>query len=96
VHGTKSYANGSQTEKEALLEEINLESPKSLHGHVDETSFLQNLVLQYLAHEGYVNTAKSFTHEVQTASKLLDGDTHTTSGIPEYKEDQDAVNRQSL
>jgi len=96
VPSIKSHTNNSQIEKGALLEEISLESPKNLYSQVDETSFLQNLVLQYLAHEGYIDTAKTFTHEVQTASKLLHGNMDAASGVPEYKEDQDAVNRQSL
>lgn len=71
-----------------------MEDPKALYGQHNETSLLQNLVMQYMAHEGYIETAKSFTKEVQTSSQLLHG-MHGAPVISEYKEDLDAVNRQS-
>lgn len=71
-----------------------MESTQTLHSNDGEPVLLQNLVMQYLAHEGYIEAAKAFTNEVQTSSRLLNG-AHSLPRVAEYKEDADAVNRQS-
>jgi len=71
-----------------------MESPSVFCGQQSETSLQQNLVMQYLAHEGYVETVRLFTEHVYSSSKLLHG-TNSVHTISEHKEDPDAVNRQS-
>lgn len=55
---------------------------------------LQELVLQYLAHEGYTETTKAFTQETRHVEGLLCGAEESLYAQPSYKEDLDAVNRQ--
>jgi len=92
VHDVDTDA--SKVDKEKLEEEINMENPKDLCGAQSETALQQNLVMQYLAHEGYVETVRLFAEQVHSSSGLL----HSPDSQPkvsEYKEDLDAVHRQS-
>ncbi|KAH0550885.1 hypothetical protein GP486_007751 [Trichoglossum hirsutum] len=82
------------TEKELIDAEIAATSVASLHPPLNETSLIQALVAQYLAHDGYVETARAFGEEVRTeAAALQCGRQSSTSGS-EAKEDFDAINRQ--
>lgn len=65
----------------------------SLHNSKQERLLQQELIAQYLAHDGYVETAKAFAAEVQQNRRLLSGDSNAASHL-EYKEDPDAINRQ--
>lgn len=66
----------------------------SLQPPLDETRLIQELVAQFLAHDGYVETAKAFTQEVRVESRaLLNGQEARYKDL-EAEEDHDAVNRQ--
>lgn len=56
---------------------------------------MQKLVAQFLAHDGYVETAKIFAQEVQDEKRAL----QTSGEVPmkelEVEDDVDAINRQS-
>ena len=54
---------------------------------------MPQLIAQYLAHEGYVDTAKVFVDEVQAAKTLVCPDDAPIQSF-EFKEDLDAINRQ--
>jgi hypothetical protein len=62
---------------------------------LDETALIQALVSQYLAHDGYVDTARAFAEDVQNESQALDSsnDRLDVSSL-DPKGDADAVNRQ--
>lgn len=93
----------------AMDKEINATSISSLglDPPMDEPTLIQELVAQFLAHDGYVETAKAFTQEVKARSApLLDqkglagganeDDGRSKSGHQDEQEaDLDAVNRQS-
>ena len=61
---------------------------------MNDDKLLQELVAQFLAHDGYVETARAFAEEVAAESAALDG-----RGDPlkkyEVEEDLEAINRQS-
>ena len=50
---------------------------------------------QYLAHDGYIDTAKAFSEEVRQSSRLLHATNNRDTEGSEYTEDLDAINRQS-
>jgi len=60
-----------------------------------ETMLIHDLIAQYLAHDGYVETARAFAEEVLEESRsLADGDESKIRYL-NAEEDVDAVNRQS-
>lgn len=63
---------------------------------LDETSFLQELVAQFLAHDGYVETARAFAEEVAAESAALENGRETQLKKYEVEEDVEAINRQSM
>ncbi|KAI9722138.1 MAG: hypothetical protein M1828_004820 [Chrysothrix sp. TS-e1954] len=93
-------------EKAAAQSEILLESCSHLHASNSEATHLRSLVLQYLAHDGYVETAKALSTAVHANTQLLTqtiNATRTSFGSPtdapeqlEYREDVDAINRQRI
>jgi Ran-binding protein 9/10 len=66
-----------------------------LNPPMDESTLVQELVAHFLAHDGYVETAKAFAQEVSAQSRPLQGD--STSALKDFEagEDYDAINRQS-
>ncbi len=66
----------------------------SLQPPLDETRLIQELVAQFLAHDGYVETAKAFTQEVRVESRALQNGQEARYKDLEAEEDHDAVNRQ--
>ena len=62
---------------------------------VEETAFIHSLVAQYLAHDGYVETARAFGEEVVEEARALANDGDADLSYVEAEEDIDAINRQS-
>jgi len=54
---------------------------------------MQELISQYLNHEGYVETAKQFSRDVQSQRQSLFG--ARTAKLLDPQDDADALNRQS-
>lgn len=75
-------------------EEINLTSAATLHLPLDETALIQELVAQFLAHDGYVETARAFADEVGAESRALKNGQGFRPKDIGAEEDLDAVNRQ--
>ena len=67
----------------------------SLHPPLDENSLVQQLVAHFLAHDGYVESAKAFAREVKAETLALHSHQNNLAGEVEAEEDYDAVNRQS-
>ena len=67
----------------------------SLETTLDETSLIQELVAQYLAHDGYVETARSFAREVHDSRRTLAKDDDSL-GLFDPSQDIHAINRQSM
>jgi hypothetical protein len=61
----------------------------------DETQFIHQLIGQYLAHDGYVDTARAFSDEIIEEARALANDEDADIPYREAVEDLDALNRQS-
>lgn len=57
---------------------------------------IKELVAQFLAHDGYVETARKFAEEVQSEDRALKGGSVTSFDNFPVEEDLDAVNRQRI
>lgn len=83
-------------EKLSISNEINASDVSKLHPNLDENALLKELVAQFLAHDGYVETAKAFAEEVQAeVGTLKSGPTDYFDNF-DVEEDIDAVNRQQI
>ncbi|KAI9842560.1 MAG: hypothetical protein M1837_007073 [Sclerophora amabilis] len=84
------------TEKRIVESDINTTSTASLYPPLDETSLVQALVAQFLAHDGYIETARAFSEEVRAESTALGYVKGSKFAGLEAKEDLEAVNRQRI
>ncbi|KAL4801927.1 hypothetical protein BDV18DRAFT_154567 [Aspergillus unguis] len=83
-------------EKAVIRSEISKTSIANIQPPLDETSFLQELVAQFLAHDGYVETARAFAEEVAAESAALENGRQTPLKKYEIAEDFEAINRQKI
>jgi hypothetical protein len=81
-------------EKETIQAEIDRTSAANKVA-ADETELIQKLIGQYLAHGGYVETARAFGEETIEESRALANDADADIPYGETVEDLDALNRQS-
>lgn len=84
-----------QREKFSIHSEIYATSTANLQPPLDENALFQELVAQFLAHEGYVDTARAFAEEVAAESAALDNGRKDSLKKYEVEEGLDAINRQS-
>lgn len=78
-----------------VYKEINSHPTVGLCPVMDEAALIQALVAQYLAHDGYVDTARAFSADVQSEARALVSGREENTKTLELKEDGDAINRQS-
>lgn len=69
-------------------------STSKLAPPLNETELIQSLVLQFLSHDGYVETARAFAGELHSEKSALNLDPSAVIPGFDLKEDQDAGNRQ--
>lgn len=83
-------------ERLAVLHEISITSTSNLQPPLDETSLIQEIVAQFLAHDGYIETLRAFTHEVREESAALHNG--RSCALRQYADDEDldATNRQKI
>jgi hypothetical protein len=62
----------------------------------NETNMIHDLIGQYLAHDGYVETARAFREEIIEEARALANDGSGEIAYGEQAEDLDALNRQSM
>ena len=84
-----------EQERQAIMSEINQADLSSLHPPDDEKALIHNLIGQYLAHEGYVETAKAFSKDVHDQQQSLSSEQHS-SQLPDSEDDIHAFNRQKI
>lgn len=84
-----------QQERASIQSEINSTSTDSLQPGLDESSLLQELVAQFLAHDGYVETARAFAEEVATEAAALQNGQQEPLKKYEVEEDREAIQRNS-
>jgi hypothetical protein len=75
--------------------EINATSTDTLQPPLNESALLQELVAQFLAHDGYVETARAFAEEVATETTALQNGQREPLKKYEVEEDREAINRNS-
>jgi hypothetical protein len=82
-------------ERRRVRDQLNQADVSSLHPPDDETTLIQKLVGQYLAHEGYVETSKAFATDVRDRAKSL---ATTSSEAPSLggEDDVHTMNRQKI
>lgn len=78
------------------MEDIRHADTANLYPPLTESQLLHKLVAQYLAHNGFVSTARSFAYEVAVETAALAPPGSTESRTPVVEEDKDAVNRQKI
>ncbi|KAI5367460.1 Putative B30.2/SPRY domain, CRA domain, concanavalin A-like lectin/glucanase domain superfamily [Septoria linicola] len=83
-----------EQERQNILGDIDRADVSSLHPPDDENALIHNLIGQYLAHEGYVETAKAFANDVEERQQAFDD--HTTPFRISSEDDQHAIHRQRI
>ncbi|KAI1823842.1 ran-binding protein [Xylaria intraflava] len=63
---------------------------------MEETELIQQLVLQFLQHDGYVETAQEFAQEIYTEKQALQSDPNAAVVGIRVKDDDDARQRQRI
>ncbi|KAK4121115.1 SPRY-domain-containing protein [Parathielavia appendiculata] len=83
-------------QRASIIEEIRLADTSWLVDGLSETDLIQQLVLQFLQHDGYVETARAFAEELQEEKKALRlTPDEPVQGI-NVRDDEDAHNRQRI
>ena len=85
-----------ERERNAIMTEISHTDVSGLHPPDDENTLIHNLVAQYLAHEGYVETAKAFASDVRNQHASLSGPQQQPALQVDEEEDVHAVHRQRI
>ncbi|EEP77283.1 predicted protein [Uncinocarpus reesii 1704] len=83
-------------ERRNIQAEIGSSNVSTLCPPLNETELLQALVAQFLAHDGYVETARSFTQEVREETEALNNSRATPMRDYIVEDDADAVKRQQI
>ncbi|KAL4975915.1 hypothetical protein BDW66DRAFT_160022 [Aspergillus desertorum] len=83
-------------QKDIIYAEISKTSIAEIQPPLDETAFLQELVAQFLAHDGYVETARAFAEEVAAESAALENCRQAQLKKYGVEEDIEAINRQKI
>lgn len=84
-----------EDERQAVFSEILLADVSSLHPPDDEGALIHKLVNQYLAHEGYIETAKAYAKDVHDQQESLSSQSHPIQ-LPDSDDDIHASNRQKI
>ena len=82
-------------EEAAVNREIAAANTSSLRPGLDENSLIQELVAQYLAHDGYVETARAFMEETTKERDSLNSATPGNTGSAPIPDNTEAMHRQS-
>ncbi|KYK60437.1 hypothetical protein DCS_01574 [Drechmeria coniospora] len=84
--------------EQRLLVQTEIESTDTLQLEpgMNETDLIQSLVLQFLQHDGYVETARAFAKDVKAQKEALNLDPNLKVDGLNIKDDEDANNRQRI
>ena len=77
------------------MDDIKTADVANLEPPWNETQIIHKLIAQYLAHDGYVSTARSFAQEVGAEYNALSGMDRAPYEL-QLEEDRDAVNRRKI
>jgi len=81
-------------EKNYIRQQVEGTSTAKLAPPLSETELIQALVLQFLTHDGYVESARAFAEELQSEKRALNLDPNAIMNGVDVKEDEDAEHRQ--
>lgn len=84
-----------QQERASIQSQIKETSTDTLQPPLDESALLQELVAQFLAHDGYVETARAFAQEVAVETAALHNGHEEPLKKYVVEEDREAINRNS-
>ncbi|KAL1849434.1 hypothetical protein Daus18300_013258 [Diaporthe australafricana] len=90
------WANRGWKEIRQLEKEIEQADTTRLAPPLSETELIQQLVLQFLQHDGYVETARAFAREIQSEKQSLCLDPNEEIPGIDIRDDEDANNRQRI
>ncbi|KAL2258188.1 hypothetical protein VTK26DRAFT_8617 [Humicola hyalothermophila] len=83
-------------QQEMIQDEIRMADTSRLVPGLSETELIQQLVLQFLQHDGYVETARAFAEELQAEKSALRLHPNEPVAGINLKDDEDANNRQRI
>jgi hypothetical protein len=83
-------------QRESIRRQIDNTSVRRLEPGMSEADLTQTLVLQFLQHEGYIETARAFAKDMQTQKAALDVDPKAEVPAINLKDDADSHNRQRI
>jgi Ran-binding protein 9/10 len=81
--------------KQAVRSDIEKAKTNTLSSGMDENTLIQTLVAQYLAHDGYVETARAFTEELTREKNALNSAQPGSASREPAADETEAVHRQS-
>jgi Ran-binding protein 9/10 len=87
-------AGKMKTFREAVQADIAKAKTGALRQGLSEDSLIQQLVAQYLAHDGYVETAQAFTEELAKEREALSNTNKASTAVQSTSEETEAVFRQ--
>lgn len=83
-----------QEEREKVRKAIQATDGSAIQPDWSETDLIQHLVLQFLQHDGYVETARAFAEDMAIQKEALNLDPNTVVEHQTDRDDEDANNRQ--
>ncbi|KAF4448743.1 hypothetical protein F53441_7891 [Fusarium austroafricanum] len=83
-------------ERERVQKDIQSTDTSSLVPDMSETDVIQALVLQFLQHDGYVETARAFAEDMKVQKEALSLDPGVKVDGISIRDDEDANNRQRI
>ncbi|KAH7192955.1 uncharacterized protein B0J16DRAFT_67590 [Fusarium flagelliforme] len=83
-------------ERDRVHKAIQATDGSTLLAGFSETDLIQNLVLQFLQHDGYVETARAFAEDMVLQKNALNFDSNTEYTCVGLRDDEDANNRQRI
>ncbi|KAG6038225.1 hypothetical protein E4U41_004418 [Claviceps citrina] len=88
--------NMMNEQKRKVREGILHTDVSSLEPGLGETDLIHALVLQFLQHDGYIETARAFAEDIKEQKEALRLDSNATVDGFSVKDDEDANNRQRI
>lgn len=83
-------------QRESIQRAIQRTDTSHLEPGMNETDLIQTLVLQFLQHDGYVETARAFAEDMKLQKEALNLNPDVTVDGVNIKDDEDANNRQRI
>lgn len=83
-------------QQKLVADKIRSTDTSSLAPPLNDTKLIQQLVLQFLQHDGYVGSARAFAEEIHREKQALSMDADVPVEGVNIKDDEDANNRQQI